>query len=103
MSFSIAQETSGHFVISLDMVFSPSEPQFALVEDFVNRIPALHIKRVTLDFSNCKYIDTKAISLIVSMYSETREMGAEIQVVGADEEIKDLMHSIQLDEIVLIK
>jgi anti-anti-sigma regulatory factor len=48
-------------------------------------------------------MDTKAISLIVSMYNETREMGAEIHVVGADEEIKDLMHSIQLDEIVLIK
>jgi anti-anti-sigma regulatory factor len=48
-------------------------------------------------------MDTKAISLIVSMYNETREMRAEIHVVGADDTIKDLMRSIQLDEMVLIK
>ncbi len=103
MSFLISHDNDGNYVIGLELVFAPSEPQFGFFEDFVNRVESLDVKRITLDFTNCKYMDTRAISLIMNMYRMTKEKEVGIQVVGADEEIKDLLYSIKLDEILLIK
>lgn len=57
-------------------------------------------KEVVIDFSECMYIDSRAIALIITASRRLRMTGARLVIHNANKEITELLHSIQINRII---
>ena len=102
MGFSVQKTSEQEISILVDALFMRNDPQFQLFEKFISSINSLEAKLVSVDLSSCKYMDTKALALIIRMHQELKKKDASMRISGADEDIKEFLNSIQLDKIIPI-
>jgi anti-anti-sigma regulatory factor len=70
------------------------------LEETTRELVALGPQRVLLDLSECKTLDTLAVSGILSMYQRLKEIGCGLEICAGDEMIRDFFRGVALDTII---
>lgn len=83
-------------------ILIPGDSDFHQFENIVKEIK-LFKADITIDLSQCNYMDSRAISTILDMYRELHKIGKHISILRANEEILDLFRTIKLDRIIEIQ
>lgn len=101
MSLKIKNDTDGITII-VDTILIPGEPYFKEFEELSTKIGSFDSSSVIIDLSQCKYMDTRAISIILEMNGILKKKGRKFKLINVGEEIADLLCSIKLDKIIQI-
>ena len=73
---------------------------YKIFEEKLQSIARNGKETVVIDFSECYYIDSRAIAVIISMNRRLRSMGRQLKIQHTNQEINKLFHAIQLDRII---
>ncbi|MBN1577676.1 MAG: STAS domain-containing protein [Chitinispirillaceae bacterium] len=100
MAFYLEREDGERVILHTGTILIAGDPVFREFEESLNSIARQRIKQVIIDFSDCIYMDSHAISVIISMNRRLRASGGQVRIQNANREISDLLHTIQLNRII---
>ena len=84
----------------LGPIIMAGDPAFREFEECLHVIGRQNYHLVTIDFSECIYIDSRAITAIISMNRRLKTSNGQLRIRNANGEISELLHAIQLDRII---
>ena len=93
-------ESGSRVVVATGSVLMSGVAVFRSFEDSLRSLSRGNVKEVVVDFSECIYIDSHAIALIISASRRLRISGARLVIQNANQEISELLHAIQIDRII---
>jgi anti-anti-sigma factor len=99
MSIEIQNETNTIKII-IDAHLIPGEPYFKEFEYIASNICDFGSKPISIDLFKCRYMDTRAISVILELHRLLRKSGSVLTLLNVNEDIADLLRSIKLDKII---
>jgi anti-anti-sigma factor len=99
MSIQIIEENQGVTIVA-SSILMPGEPHFQEFEKLPHAIKNFSSTTVQLDLQYCKYMDTRAITIILEIYRELKKSGGTLSLMNANEEILDLLRTIRLDQLI---
>jgi len=89
--------------IFIDKIVSFDEPCYSKLKSALNNLQNSSFTTIHLDMSKCLYLDTKAITSIVSLYNQLKKTGKNIKMLHVSDEIRELLHSMQIDIIIPVE
>jgi len=75
-------------------------PAFVSFKSKLQQLSRKVLKQVVIDFSNCIYIDSRAITTIIMLNRRLQLNGGLLKIKNANQEISDLLHTMQLNRII---
>jgi anti-anti-sigma factor len=87
----------------LGAVLMAGDPAFREFEECLHVLGRQNYRLVTIDFSDCIYIDSHAITVIISLNRRLKVNNAQLRIKNTNAEISKLLHAIQLDRIIEIE
>lgn len=99
MSIEIQNERDAVTII-INAHLIPGEPHFKEFECMAANICDFESKAITIDLFKCRYMDTRAISVILEIHRFLRKTGRVLTLQNVNEDITDLLRSIKLDKII---
>ena len=93
-------ESGGRVVVATGSVLMSGVAAFRYFDDSLRSFSRGNVEEVVVDFSECIYIDSHAIALIISASRRLRLSGAKLVIQNANQEISELLHAIQIDRII---
>ena len=91
---------SDSVTIVVDTMLMPGEPYFKEFENLSSKICDFDSQVVKIDLLQCKYMDTRAISVILEINGVLKKAGKVLKLVNVNEEISDLLRTIKLNKII---
>jgi anti-anti-sigma factor len=78
------------------------DPAFKQFEEMLNTVArkSTSTGRVVIDFSDCIYIDSRAITLLISINRRLQLSGRQLRIENVNQEIAELLMTMQLDKII---
>ncbi len=94
-------EVSGErVVLSTGTMLISGSVTFESFETSLRTYSRKKCKELVIDFRECVYIDSHAISLIISAHRRARLAGTRLIIHNVNVEITELLHAIQINKII---
>ena len=93
-------ESGERVVVSTGSVLMSGVDSFRSFDRSLRSFSRGKYREVVVDFSECMYIDSHAIALIISASRRLRMTGAKLIIQNANEEIAELLEAIQINRII---
>lgn len=100
MALRIETRAGGTIVITLGPMLIAGDPAFKKIEAFSHQVAHYQPKLLIIDFAHCVYIDSRVISFILKINRRLQLSGAQLRLENANEEIRELLHAMQLNRII---
>ena len=100
MAFHIEKREDHHVIVHAGTILIIGDPSFREFEECLYTNARKGIKQVIIDFSECIYLDSNAIRVIISVNRRLKASGGLLQIQNANQEISELLHTIQLNRII---
>ena len=94
------ERTGDRGVVATGVVLMAGVAAFRSFEASLRLFSRGNYREVVVDFSECLYIDSYAIALIISASRRLRKTGATLIIKNANREISELLHAIKIDRII---
>jgi anti-anti-sigma factor len=76
------------------------DPAYLEFEDTLHKLVKQNYQLVTIDFSDCIYIDSRAITAIITLNRRLKTLNGHLRIKNVNSEISELLRAIQLDKII---
>ena len=87
-------------VLTTGTMLISGSPTFKSFETSLRKSSRKLCRELVIDFRECVYIDSYAISLIITAHRRARLAGTRLIIKNANEEITELLQAIQLNKII---
>jgi anti-anti-sigma regulatory factor len=94
-------ELSGErVVLSTGTMLISGSAMFRSFETFLRNYSRRQSKELVIDFRECVYLDSHAISLIITAHRRLRLGGTRLVIHNANDDITELLQAIQINKII---
>ena len=96
----VLEKNNASIVVRVGTILMAGDPGFREFEDCLHILARQGHKLVVIDFSDCIYLDSRAITAIISLNRRLKIIGGQLRIQNANNEISELLLAIQLNRII---
>lgn len=86
-------------IIATGSILVMGESSYISFEELLATATRKGTGKVIIDFSDCIYIDSRAIALLISANRRLKVSGRQLTIMNCNQEIKELLYTMQLNKI----
>ena len=100
MAFYFKEEGNFKAIVYTGTILIIGDASFREFEECLFTLARNGTKQITIDFSDCIYLDSNAIRVIISVNRRLKAYGGVLKIQNANQEINELLLTIQLNRII---
>ncbi len=100
MAFCLKKEEGDRVTLFTGSILMSGVSTFREFDECLHTVARQGFKQVVIDFSECVYIDSRAITSIISINRRLQVSGAQLRIQNANQEISELFYAMQLNRII---